>query len=107
MTHSLERGSPPAPTDTTPNQPTAADTPMLAWVGPFVVFMVWLAVDKYLPVANPAKELLRDSVLLASIIAFSRNVLPTRAPYWLASIGLGLGVFVLWVAPDALIPGWR
>jgi len=27
----------------------------LAWVGPFVVFLAWLALDKYLPVANPAK----------------------------------------------------
>jgi CAAX prenyl protease-like protein len=79
----------------------------LAWVGPFVVFMVWLALDKYLPIANPAKELLRDGVLIAAIIGFARRIVPTTAPYWISSIGLGLAVFMVWIAPDALIPGWR
>jgi hypothetical protein len=79
----------------------------LAWVGPFAVFMAWLAADAYVPLAYPAKEIVRDLVLLASIVAFSRNVLPTRAPHWLASVGLGVLVCALWVAPDALFPGWR
>jgi len=79
----------------------------LAWVGPFAVFMVWLALDKYLPIANPAKELLRDGVLIAAIFGFARRLVPTTAPYWISSIGLGLAVFVVWIAPDALIPGWR
>ena len=79
----------------------------LAWVGPFAVFMLWLAVDKTLPIQNPVKELVRDAVLVAAIVGFSRRVLPTRAPYWLASIALGIAVCALWVAPDALVPGWR
>jgi CAAX prenyl protease-like protein len=64
-------------------------------------------VDKYIPVANPAKELLRDAVLVAAILYFSRSVLPMRAPHWPASIAVGIAVFLIWVAPDALIPGWR
>jgi uncharacterized protein len=87
--------------------PPASSGSTLAWVGPFAVFVFWLAVDKYLPIQNPAKEMLRDGVLLASILYFSRHVLPRRAPYWLPSIALGLTVCALWVAPDALIPGWR
>jgi CAAX prenyl protease-like protein len=79
----------------------------VAWIGPFVVFLLWHAVDKYLPIANPGKEILRDTVLLASILVFSRRLLPTQAPHWAASIAIGLGVFALWVAPDALVPGWR
>jgi len=79
----------------------------LAWIGPFVVFLAWLALDKYLPIANPAKELLRDGVLIAAIFRFARRLVPTTAPYWMSSIGLGLAVFVVWIAPDALIPGWR
>ena len=78
-----------------------------AWVGPFVVFLLWLAVDKYLPIANPGKELLRDGVLVSSILIFSRHLLPARAPHWASSIALGVAVCALWVAPDALIPGWR
>ena len=79
----------------------------LAWVGPFAVFMAWLALDKYITIDYPAKEVVRDLALLASIILFSRRVLPRRAPHWPASIALGVAVFVLWVAPDWLVPGWR
>jgi CAAX prenyl protease-like protein len=69
--------------------------------------MAWLAVDQYLPLANPGREVVRDLVLLAAIVGFSRRVVPTRAPQWGASILLGLAVCALWVAPDALVPGWR
>ena len=82
-------------------------SPTMAWIGPFVVFVIWLAVDSSLPVANPLKEIIRDVVLLAAIIGFSRQVIPRTAPYWLASIALGVGVFVLWVLPDTLMPNWR
>lgn len=92
-------------TETNNETPLGAGT--LAWVGPFVVFMAWLAVDKLLPLTNPAKELLRDAVLVAAIVGFSRRVLPRRAPHWLASVALGVLVCALWIAPDNLFPGWR
>jgi uncharacterized protein len=95
-----------------PNAPPSGDVgaeggSTLAWIGPFAVFMAWLAIDRYLPIANPGKEVLRDAVLIASIIGFSRRLIPRTAPQWLPSVGLGLAIFVLWIAPDALIPGWR
>jgi len=79
----------------------------LTWVGPFTVFMLWLALDKYIPVANPAKELLRDAVLVAAIFLFSRSVLPRSAPHWMASAALGMAVFAIWIAPDLFVAGWR
>ena len=87
-----------------PGSPAAGT---LAWVGPFAVFMLWLAIDKRLPIANPAKEVVRDLVLVAAIAGFSWRILPRRAAHWAASIALGLAVFALWVAPDFLVPGWR
>lgn len=90
---------------TSPETPAPSSTS--AWVGPFAVFGVWLLLDKYLPIANPAKEILRDGVLLASIVLFSRRVIPLTAPHWLSSIALGIAVCALWVAPDVLFPGWR
>jgi hypothetical protein len=105
--------TPVAPTLAAPAPASAPDAPSfgtLAWVGPFAVFMAWLALDEYIPLANPAKEVVRDLVVLGAIVGFSRGVLATharRAPHWMASIGLGLAVCALWVAPDLLVPGWR
>ena len=90
-----------------PPAATSADQRTLAWVGPFAVFIGWLAINMHIPVANPAKEIVRDIVILASIVGFSRRVIPTRAPHWMASILVGLAAFALWVAPDVLMPGWR
>lgn len=107
--------APPSAADPSPSAaPAGPDTApagqgTLAWVGPFAVFMAWLALDKYLPLENPAKEVVRHVVLLAAILGFSRRVLAAhwRAPHWLGSIALGVAVCALWVAPDALVPGWR
>jgi CAAX prenyl protease-like protein len=85
--------------------PSSAGT--LAWVGPFAVFVAWLALDRYLPIANPAKEVLRDVVLVAAIVGCSRRVLSLRAPHWPVSIALGIGVCLVWIAPDTLVPGRR
>src|SRR4051812_21523725 len=86
----------------------ADDNRTIAWVGPFAVFILWLAVDKYIPLANPVKEIARDLIILASIIFFSRRIVASlTAPNWVMSILIGLGVCALWVAPDLLIPGWR
>ena len=47
-------------------------------------------------------------VLLAAVIwIFSRQVVDLAMPYWAGSVALGLGVFVLWVAPDFLWPTYR
>ena len=93
----------PTPADHAPGQGT------LAWVGPFAVFMLWLALDAQLPLAQPLKEIVRDLVILGSILVFSRRVLAAhaRVRHWLPSIALGVAVCALWVAPDLLVPGWR
>jgi hypothetical protein len=101
---------PPASAPASPDADAAPGQGTLAWVGPFAVFMLWLAVDAKLPLQQPLKEVVRDLVILGSILLFSRRVLAEharRAPHWLASIGLGLAVCALWVAPDLLVPGWR
>src|SRR5438067_11227797 len=76
-----------------PPQLSPRRTGVLAWVGPFAVFMAWLAADKLLPIPNPTRQILRHVVLVASIFGFSRRLLPTRAPYWLGSTAVGPAVF--------------
>lgn len=82
----------------------------IAWIGPFGVFIVWLAVDRFIPLQYPVKEIVRDCVLAAAILGFSWRVVLrrlSRVKAWAGSVALGLLVCVVWIAPDALVPGWR
>ena len=94
---------------TEPNSAAPSEeTRSMAWVGPFAVFMFWLAIDKYIPLANPAKEIARDLVILASILFFSRRILASLSiQNWIPSLLIGVGVCALWIGPDLLIPDWR
>ena len=107
MTPPIERLEPPAGDERSPDATSPAGAGTLAWVGPFAVFALWLLVGKKLPIAYPAKELLLYAIIIAAIVGFSWRVLPRSAPHWRASIALGIAVCAMWVAPDALIPGWR
>jgi CAAX prenyl protease-like protein len=76
------------------------------YVVPFVVFLGFLALRS---AGLPA---LGEQVLwfggMALVIAFfSRPVLDFRVRHWSGTIALGVGVFVLWIAPDLLFPGYR
>ena len=80
--------------------------PAAAYVGPFVVFIAFLALGDVLGLGEWEFPF-RVCVLAASIWFFSREVLDMRVPYWIASIGVGIAVFLIWVGPDYLIPGYR
>lgn len=94
------------PTTSAPLESGGAES-TIAWVGPFAIFVGWMAIDGALPIANPAREILRDAVLVLSIALLSRGILPRSAPHWPASIALGLAIFGLWIAPDLIVAGWR
>lgn len=81
--------------------------PALPWVLPFAVFMLLLAAEPYLGLPDRAALALRLLVPAAVVVLFSRKVLDFRcaSPLWSALIGVG--VFLLWIAPDVLIPGYR
>ncbi len=76
------------------------------YVAPFAAFMLLLVVGPELPFGK-WEQPLRVVLLAAAIGVFSRRVLSFRTVMPLASIGLGILVFILWVAPDLLIPGYR
>jgi CAAX prenyl protease-like protein len=71
------------------------------------VFLVVMAVRAYAGLPAVAEQALLFAGMAAVIAYFSRPVLDFRVRYWAGSIALGIGVFVLWIAPDLLFPGYR
>jgi hypothetical protein len=79
----------------------------VAWTVPFIVFMAVLALAPNLGLPPRIDLALRIGLPAAALFALSRPVIslrPTRLP---ATVLTGVAVFVLWVAPDLLIPGYR
>ncbi|MES2521965.1 MAG: CAAX prenyl protease-related protein [Gemmatimonadota bacterium] len=82
--------------------------PSLAWIAPFAIFMLLLAVAPSLPFGQPWESVFRVGTLVLVIAVFSgRIVRSMRVEHAVGSVLLGLAVCALWVAPDLLFPGWR
>jgi CAAX prenyl protease-like protein len=71
-----------------------------------VVFFVFLAAGDFLGLGQ-WEHPFRCAVLGAAIWFFSRHVIDWKPRNWLGSILIGLVVIAIWVAPDALWPGYR
>ncbi len=80
--------------------------PAFPWVAPFVLFMALLVVGPRLPIGL-WEQPLRVVVLAAFLWLVSRRVIDPDVARPLGSVLLGAGVFVLWVAPDVIWPGYR
>src|SRR5690242_32735 len=78
----------------------------VAYVAPFIAFVGVMAIER--SIGLPAEWLypVRFAIVLALILVFSRPYLNFRPSFPLASIAMGLAVFVIWVAPDILF-GYR
>jgi len=81
--------------------------PSVPYVAPFAVFMVLLGSLRLLPPDPVRDQVVMLLVVGAVIWLVARPVLSFRAQQWLASIAVGVAVFVLWIAPDLLLPGYR
>jgi CAAX prenyl protease-like protein len=81
--------------------------PSLRYIAPFVAFLVFLAVSGR-HVLDPYWEAPVWVLILAVLCfwAWPRELSLRTVRPW-ASIGLGVLVFVLWIAPDLLVPGYR
>ena len=99
----------PAPsTEPAPPNGLVARHPWLGYVAPFAVFMLLLVLADAVPIAQPWESVLRVGIIVATLWFFSRHLVRAlRTPHWIGSVVLGVGVFVVWVGPDLLVPGWR
>ncbi len=81
--------------------------PALPYVVPFFLFIAFLAARKLLPFGAEIEYPLRVIVVSAALLVLSRSVTSLRPRRLLSSIGLGVAIFVLWIGPDLLFPGYR
>ena len=81
---------------------TSVDRATAAYIAPFLVFVGFLGIKA---VFHPAAHLYYPGQFLAVLLTIglvSRGVLPFRPTFPLASVGIGIAVFLLWIGPDAL-----
>ena len=81
--------------------------PSFPYVAPFVAFLLFLALQQYLPFDPAVEYPLRVVILTLVLLVTSRQVIDLRCSRWLQTVTLGILVFVIWVGPDILFPGYR
>jgi hypothetical protein len=78
----------------------------IAYVAPFVAFVGIMALERFVPLPAEWLYAARFLIVAALIGAVSWPYLSFRPSMPLASVAIGVAVFVIWVAPDALF-GYR
>jgi uncharacterized protein len=81
--------------------------PALPYVLPFAVFLLFLALQKYVPLSPNIEFAVRDLLLAGVLLGFSRHVIQLRPQRLVETVVLGIAVFVIWVGPDLLFPHYR
>jgi CAAX prenyl protease-like protein len=66
-----------------------------------------LALHSVLPLSDLADQILRVSVMTAVLWFVARPVIDLRVRHLGATLAIGAAVFVVWIAPDTLFPGYR
>ena len=80
---------------------------LLPYVVPFAVFLFFLAIQDRIPLGREIEFPLRLIILSAVLWVFSRDVIALRSTHPLGSTILGVVLFVIWIGPDYLFPGYR
>jgi uncharacterized protein len=81
--------------------------PWLPWVAPFALYMLILGLGPYLPLSPTANHILRLVAVTPLLVLCGRRLIAPSLKRPLGSVAIGAVVFVLWVAPDYLFPGYR
>jgi CAAX prenyl protease-like protein len=75
------------------------------------VFLALLALHSVLPLKDVTDQILRVTVMTAVLwfVVFRRDgpVIDLRVRYLVTTLAIGIAVFVVWIAPDLLIKGYR
>jgi CAAX prenyl protease-like protein len=79
----------------------------LPYVAPFLTFIAVLAVRQYLPVSELVLFAGWVALIAALLLTVSRRVIDLRMTRPAGTIAIGVAVFVIWIGPDLLFPGYR
>ena len=79
----------------------------LPYVLPFGAVIALLAVRPYLHLPPLAEQTVWILVMTAILALVARPVLDFRVRNWGGSVLVGLVVFVIWIAPDRIFPGYH
>jgi uncharacterized protein len=82
-------------------------SPFVAYTGPFFVFLALLALSKVAPLPALVTQAGFVAIMAAVIAVLARPALDFRIRNWVGTPLLGVAVFVIWIAPDQLFPGYR
>jgi CAAX prenyl protease-like protein len=77
------------------------------YVLPFAVFIGFLALQKYVPLPSNIEFIVRDLLLAAVLLGFSRRAIQLHPFHRLETVIVGVAVFLIWVGPDLLFPAYR
>ena len=81
--------------------------PAIPYILPFVVFLGFLGIRGILPFDAGWEYPIRVITVTAVLLAVSRPVIRLKPRHAARSVGLGLAVFAVWIAPDLLWPAYR
>ena len=84
----------------------ASQRATVAYIAPFLVYVGCMAVQAAIHLPAHWYYPVRFLAVLLTIGLVSRPLLHFRAAFPLASVGIGLAVFLIWVGPDVLL-GYR
>lgn len=85
---------------------TAGRNPTIAYVAPFVLYIALLGIEHSVHFPLVAMHSARFLLVLAVIIFYSRPFFSLRPSHPVASIVIGVAVFLIWIGPDLLF-GYR
>jgi uncharacterized protein len=77
------------------------------YVAPYALFLIFLVAFPRLAIPTSVEGPLRVTLLGAVCYLCWPREISLRPKYWAGSLGIGVAVFLLWIAPDLLIPGYR
>jgi len=81
--------------------------PWIPYVVPYAAFMVLLALVPRLALPLLPGALIRNGVPTLLVLLFALPALRVRISRPAAAVGIGILVFVIWIGPDQLLPGYR